>query len=473
MNASKTALAAVVLLAVVLATFGICGQQGPADADEPSVAAGGTSLTTVYIPETATSISAGAFIGCENLEYVTIPSSVTSIGAGAFSGCDSLRSITFIGDSDVVLKGDSMIFEHPYDVTIINATNGKTVTLSSELVGGNGIAKAETGAAMVFYGGSWYEAYMFTFDGDSISKITWKSSYRGTLVIPSSADVICNGSNNQLFDFNKDWVEEVAIPSGVTAIGNNAFSGCTALKSAPLPPSITSIGRNAFSGCSSLASIELPENLRTIGEYAFLNCIKLTEMTIPEGVSDISGAFQGCSNLKSVSLPYKLQTIGEYAFMSCRSLSSIEIHDGIEEVSDYAFFGCSSLTSVILPESVVKVGERAFESCSSLTSAKLSEGLESLGSRAFAGCSAMTSITIPASVGEIGKGAFSNCTSLKSIDIERRASLTIGEYAFPQDSVLSVDFYSENGTLLATNYYKHGTFEYKTLPAAGFYRTAS
>ncbi len=461
------------LLAVVLVSFGFMGHQGPADADEPSVAAGGAALTTVYIPETATSISPGAFIGCEKLEYVTIPSTVTSIGAGAFSGCGSLRSLTFIGDSDIVLTGDSMIFENPSEITIINATEGKTISLSSELVGGNGISKAETGAAMVFDGNSWYEAYMFTFDGDSISKITWKGNFRGTLVIPSSTDVICNGSNNQLFGFDKDWIEAVAIPSGVTAIGNNAFSGCYGLKSAPIPPTVISIGKNAFAGCTSLASLDLPEGLRTIGTGAFSDCVELAEMSVPAGVTDISGAFQGCSSLKTVDLPYSLSRIGESAFMNCRSLLSIDIREGIEEISAYALFGCSSLVSVFVPKTVKSIGERAFEGCTSLNSVTLSEGLESLSSRAFAGCSTLVSVTLPASIGDIGKGAFSSCSSLKTIDIERRATLTIGEYAFPQESVLSVEFYSENGTLLASNYYKHGTFEYRAGASAGFHRTSS
>ncbi len=472
MNAFKTATIAVLLLALILATAGTIHQQGISDADEPTVEAGGSSLTSVYIPDSATSISAGAFTGCEKLRFVTIPSTVTSIGAGAFSGCPELTSLTFIGDSDVVLVGDSQIFDDPKNVTIINATDGKTVTISEDMVGGKGMTKIEPGAAMFYYGNEWVEAYMFTFDGDSVKTVVWKGLYRGALVIPSNVTVVCDGANNQMFGFDKDWIQSVIIPDGVTTIGNNAFSGCAWMKSAPLPATVTTIGKNAFANCSSLQSMELPGGVTTIGWNAFLNCSTLTEISIPEMTEDISGAFQGCKGLKTVVLPYDLRTIGESAFYNCTSLSSIDLPDELETISAYAFYGCSSLGTVKVPSTVATIGERAFEGCSSLETLDVSEGLVSIGPRAFAGCTSLGSVTIPVSVGEIGAYAFSNCMSLENIDVQRRATLTIGEYAFPLNSVISVDFYGENGVLMVSNYYKHGTFEYKTLANPGFYRTA-
>ena len=36
---------------------------------------------------------------------------------------------------------------------------------------------------------------------------------------------------------------------------------------------------------------------------------------------------------------------------------------------------------------------------------------------------------------------------------------------------MSVEFFSENGTPLTNNYYKHGMFEYRLLDKPGFYRS--
>lgn len=66
----------------------------------------------------------------------------------------------------------------------------------------------------------------------------------------------------------------------VTSIGDQAFYGCSGLKSVKLPSSITEIGNNAFEGCSGLTSITIPNSITSIGDYAFLGCIKLTAKNI-------------------------------------------------------------------------------------------------------------------------------------------------------------------------------------------------
>ena len=50
-------------------------------------------------------------------------------------------------------------------------------------------------------------------------------------------------------------ITSFTIPSGITSIGQYAFSGCTALESVDIPASVTSIGAYAFSANTSLESI--------------------------------------------------------------------------------------------------------------------------------------------------------------------------------------------------------------------------
>ena len=66
----------------------------------------GIKSKTYSIPDSVTSISFSAFLGCTSLTSVIIPDSVTSIGGGAFSGCTSLTSV-IIPDSVTSIGGDA------------------------------------------------------------------------------------------------------------------------------------------------------------------------------------------------------------------------------------------------------------------------------------------------------------------------------------------------------------------------------
>ena len=78
-----------------------------------------------------------------------------------------------------------------------------------------------------------------------------------------------------------------AIPSGVTNIGNRAFSECSFLPIITIPNGVTSIGEYAFDRCFALEGITLPDNLASIGDYAFNSCGSFTQITIPANVDSI------------------------------------------------------------------------------------------------------------------------------------------------------------------------------------------
>ena len=157
-----------------------------------------------------------------------------------------------------------------------------------------------------------------------------------------------------------------------------------------LADGVTSIGDNAFDGCSSLKSINLPEEVTSIGESAFYGCISLTNISLPDGVTSIGdNAFAQCA-LISIILPEKLTSIGMATFADCGGLTSINLPKGVTSIEDGAFRGCTSLISISLPDGVTRIGDWAFESCSNLEEISLSGindqhqlALPTLGSKAF------------------------------------------------------------------------------------------
>jgi hypothetical protein len=222
----------------------------------------------------------------------------------------------------------------------------------------------------------------------------------------------------------------IAMPTGLMNIGEHTFNGCFSLASIELPASLTSLGDDAFNGCSSMTSIELPAGITSLGDGVFFNCSSLTSIELPAGLMSLGGyAFHGCSSLASIELPAVLTSLGEEAFYECSSLTSITLPAGLTSIGERAFYECSSMTSIELPTGLTRIDEEAFNGCSSLTSIELPAGLTSIGYSAFARCSSLTSIELPAVLTSLGEEAFYECSSLTSITLP--AGLTsIGDHAF-------------------------------------------
>lgn len=146
----------------------------------------------------------------------------------------------------------------------------------------------------------------------------------------------------------------------VTAIGANAFLGCTEITSVTVPEGVEEIGDKAFYNCRNLVTLKLPETVAAIGREAFSLCKKLSDITLPSGKCEIKqGAFTGCDVLKKVKLPRVTTDLTEM-FYGCDSLETVILPESLSKIGQFAFYYCTSLKTIVIPENVDTISPDAF-----------------------------------------------------------------------------------------------------------------
>ena len=257
-------------------------------------------------------------------------------------------------------------------------------------------------------------------------------------------------------------LEKIVLPANLERIEENAFRGCTNLKTITyvgspnadkesiidLPPSIKYIGASAFNGCTSLqGELILSDQIEEIGKinstiglepqlfsgYTFANCPGITKIEIPNPSCKMiyTGMFEGCTSLEEIIIPEACENFinhfgGEEKVPE--SLKKITILQGTD-IPGSALGGFTNLDTVVLPADVKTIGENSFYNCSGLKSITyqgssnskknaldLPDTVEIIGRSAFKGCSSLEGkVTLPSALHEIYATAFEGCSSLKSI----------------------------------------------------------
>ena len=475
-----------------------------------------SGLTSVTIPSSVTSIGYEAFYCCSGLTSVTIPSSVTNIGSSAFSFCDGLTSVTIPACVTKLSTTFPSAYTKIKEVVILD---GVTSIWSEAFYGCSGLTSVTIPSSVTSIGGSAFwdcsgltsvtipasvtSIGNYAFRGCSgLTSVTIPASvtsignyaFRGcsrltSVTIPSSVTSIgsgafgdCSGLAEILIDLeNESYVSSdgilynklrteliqcpggkvgsVTIPEGVTSIGDDAFWGCSGLKSVTIPSSVTSIGNYAFSGCNRIEIVfftgdEPQECVRMyFGDGMWYQKVGLPiayewayagddgvatitgvrpawgEVVIPSVINGIpvksigSWAFEGCSGLTSVTIPEGVMRIEDGTFAACSGLTSVTIPSSVAKICYVAFSGCSGLKSVTISKGVTSIGNGAFSECSGLTEVTIPEGVTSIGSTAFRDCSGLTSVTIPSSVTSIGDHVLDGCSSLKTIHVSNNGNI--------------------------------------------------
>ena len=149
--------------------------------------------------------------------------------------------------------------------------------------------------------------------------------------------------------------------SAKTLSSNTVCTGSLAI-----PEGVTSIGNSVFYSTTTLTSVSFPSTLTVIGVQAFGLVTSLTNVNLVEGLTDISYlAFVG-THLISVEIPNSVTTIGESAFEQTM-LSNVTFGSGLRTIGVEAFKN-TNLTNISIPSSVTTIGNDAFKDIDTLTS---------------------------------------------------------------------------------------------------------
>jgi hypothetical protein len=219
-----------------------------------------------------------------------------------------------------------------------------------------------------------------------------KSAYPDNLSNPFSNGVaVAYPADDAIIEDNTIWSSDKSSLYFVPYDYQGAFT---------IPSSVTAIGDNAFNGCTQIdeLNIEDSDTELTIGTDAFKN---VTPTTAYLGRDLSAIIFSGNANLKTITIGKCVTTLAENAFLDCTALEKVNITDiaawcNISYTNAYGnptyythslCLNGEEITNLVIPETVKTINFATFWGCEGITSVTLPNSLKSIRKSAFSGCS--------------------------------------------------------------------------------------
>lgn len=162
---------------------------------------GECGFSHITLPESLVSVQAGSFINNQYLEDITFPARMEGIGSAAFENNASLGTVTFKTEINTMTIGDNAFNLCP----VLSKVNIEHLD-------------------------SWAH-----------------TNFKNAKANPA------NTSHN--IYMNEVEIIDVVLPTGTRYVNNNAFNGCSHIKSLSMPATIDRINDNIIYGCSNLKDV--------------------------------------------------------------------------------------------------------------------------------------------------------------------------------------------------------------------------
>lgn len=246
------------------------------------------NIKTIIIGSGVTYLGEYAFKYCQ-AEIVAVPVSVAQIGMKAFIYTDNLKQVCYSGTKSQfsaiqIASGNSAFKTAPLSC-------GSSLSLAS-------VSPASAAAAQT-------SALTYTFSSGVLT-IKGKGAMK---------NYIADMSGRPEWVKYKSQAKSIVITSGVTSIGDYAFSDFTAVTSVTIPSTVTKIGSRAFYKNYALKIVTIPNSVTSVGKNAFQNCTGLEKVTLSGSLSEIPAyCFNKCSSLRTVILTSRTTRINSCAF---------------------------------------------------------------------------------------------------------------------------------------------------------------